>query len=154
MLEIPTNIKPGTLAKQEYKARDRGMEVVRRLIKQLAYGGAVDEYLADQIVIFMALATSGIQPPIAIDRGSFGTIDGKKRRCEVLVGEVSLHTETAMRIAETMLGNILFSTQKMEDGSVVIVCDRKSADVICGNHAGKYSVLYAEDGGWKRCNCL
>jgi RNA 3'-terminal phosphate cyclase (ATP) len=130
MLEIPTREKPGTLAKQEVKARDRGMEVVRRLIRQLAYGGVVDEYLADQIVIFMALATSGTNPPIAIDRGSVGTTDGKKRRCEVLVGEVSLHTETAMRIAETMLGNILFSTQKMEDGGIVIVCERKSVDMV------------------------
>jgi RNA 3'-terminal phosphate cyclase len=130
MLEIPPREKPGTLAKQEVKARDRGMDVVRRLIRQLAYGGVVDEYLADQIVIFMALATSGTNPPIAIDRGSVGTTDGKKRRCEVLVGEVSLHTETAMRIAETMLGNILFSTQKMEDGGIVIVCERKSVDMV------------------------
>jgi RNA 3'-terminal phosphate cyclase len=128
MLEIPTRIQSGTLAKQEVKARERGMEVVRRLMKQLGYGGIVDEYLADQIVIFMALATSGANPPIAIERGSLGTAEGKKRRSEVLVGHVSLHTETAMRIAEIMLGNIVFSTQKTDDGDV-IVCERKSTDV-------------------------
>lgn len=105
------------------------MEVVRRLMKQLGYGGAVDEYLADQIVIFMALATSGVNPPIAIERGSLETVEGKKGRSEVLVGHVSLHTETAMRIAETMLGNIFFSTQKTENGEV-IVCERKSTDAV------------------------
>jgi RNA 3'-terminal phosphate cyclase len=125
MLEIPTRVQPGTLPKQEVKARERGSEVVQRLIRQISFGGITDEYLADQIVIFMALATSGDNPPIAIERG----IDGeegkkKKRRCEVLVGEVSLHTETAMRIAETMLGNVIFSTKKIDDG-VVMVCEKK-----------------------------
>jgi RNA 3'-terminal phosphate cyclase len=131
MLEIPTRIQPGTLAKQEFKARERGMEVVRRLMKQLGYGGVVDEYLADQIVIFMALATSGANPPIAIERGNLGNVEGKKRRNEVLVGHVSLHTETAMRIAETMLGNIVFSTEKMEHGDIIL-CERKSTDVVDG----------------------
>ena len=122
MLEIPTRVQPGTLPKQEVKARERGAEVVRGLIKQLSFGGAMDEYLADQIVIFMALATSGANPPIAIERG----VEGKEkiRRCKVLVGKVSLHTETAMRIAEIMLGNIVFSTEKVDEG-VVMVCEKK-----------------------------
>ena len=124
MVEIPTRIQPGTLPKQEVKARERGTEVVRRLLKQIAFGGVVDEYLADQIVIFMALATSGANPPIAIERGIVGGEEQKKRRCEVLVGEVSLHTETAMRIAEIMLGNIVFSTEKIEGGTVM-VCEKK-----------------------------
>lgn len=124
MLEIPTRIQPGTLPKQEVRARERGAEVVRRLLKQIAFGGVVDEYLADQIVIFMALATSGANPPIAIERGNVGEEGHKKRRCEVLVGEVSLHTETAMRIAEIMLGNVIFSTQKVEAGTVM-VCEKK-----------------------------
>ena len=123
MLEIPTRIQPGTLAKQEIKARERGAEVARRLLKQIAFGGVVDEYLADQIVIFMALATSGANPPIAVERG-IGMGGLKMRRCEVLVGEVSLHTETAMRIAEIMLGNVIFSTEKVEAG-MVMVCEKK-----------------------------
>ena len=83
----------------------------------------MDEYLADQIVIFMALATSGANPPIAVERG-IGMGGLKMRRCEVLVGEVSLHTETAMRIAEIMLGNVIFSTEKVEAG-MVMVCEKK-----------------------------
>jgi len=86
----------------------------------------MDEYLADQIIIFVALATSGAIPPIAIDRGIVKDGDGqKKRRCEILVGEISLHTETAMRIAEDILGNIIFSTEKHESGGVMIVCEKK-----------------------------
>lgn len=126
MLEIPTRIQPGTLPKQEVKARERGSEVVRRLIKQISFGGVADEYLVDQLVIFMALATSGANPPIAIEQGIEGEgTQRKKRRCEILVGEVSLHAETAMRIAEMMLGNIIFSTKKVNDG-VVIVCEKKT----------------------------
>ncbi len=83
----------------------------------------MDEYLADQIVIFLALATSGANPPIAVERG-IGGGGVKKRRCEVLIGEVSLHTETAMRIAEIMLGNVIFSTEKVEAG-MVMVCEKK-----------------------------
>jgi hypothetical protein len=46
---------------------------------------------------------------------------GRKRKCQVLVGEVSLHTETAMRIAEMMLDNILFPTNKVEGGGILMV---------------------------------
>jgi RNA 3'-terminal phosphate cyclase len=140
MLEIPTRLQPGTLPKQEVKARERGIEVVRRLVKQIGFGGVVDEYLADQIVIFMALGTSGANPPV--EQGEVNRVQvvegngdgsqgegarrGKRRRSELLVGEVSLHTETAMRIAEIMLGNIVFSTEKVEGGSLII-CERKDA---------------------------
>lgn len=126
-LEIPTRILPGTLSKQEVKARERGAEVVRGLLRQIALSGAVDEYLADQIVIFMALAASGANPPIAIERGvGSAEEEGNKRRCEVLVGEVSLHAETAIRIAEMMLGNIKFSVEKKgQSGAMVILCEKK-----------------------------
>ena len=129
LLEIPTRALPGTLSKQEVKARERGIEVARRLLQQIPVSGAVDEHLADQIVIFMALATSGANPPIAIDRGVVQPAEeeGKKRRCEVFVGaDLSLHTETAMRIAEMMLRNIKFSVEKRsEGGGMVIVCEKK-----------------------------
>ena len=81
-------------------------------------------------MIFMALATSGANPPIALERGVSGNarVRGKKRRCEVFVGgEVSLHAETAMRIAEMMLGNIKFSVERKGEGGggMVIVCEKK-----------------------------
>jgi hypothetical protein len=51
----------------------------------------------------------------------------EKSRCELLVGAVSLHTQTAMRVAEDMLGNIVFFTEKVQaTGKVLIVCERKS----------------------------
>jgi len=96
---------------------------VRKLLEQLSLSGVVDEYLADQIVIFMALAASGANPPVAVERGTQGEGE-RRRRCEVLVGEVSLHAETAMRIAEMMLGNIKFSVET-RSGGMVIICEKK-----------------------------
>jgi len=123
VVEIPTRAQPGALSKQEVKARDRGVELVRQVNAQISLGGITDEYLGDQIVIFMALATSGIVPALAVERGV--TVRDGRRKCELLVGEISLHTETAMRIAEKMLDNIAFSTQKVDGGGVVMTCERK-----------------------------
>ena len=94
--------------------------------KQVSYGGVVDEYLADQLVIFMALATAGVEPPAQewVDGAEGATTKAKKRKCELLVGEVSLHAKTEMKIAEIILANIVFSIQKRENGSVII-CERK-----------------------------
>jgi RNA 3'-terminal phosphate cyclase len=126
-LEIPTRLNPGGIPKLEVKSRQRGIEAVHRLHKELAHGGVVDEYLSDQIIIFMALAMSGVGPPIAIERGLTEPLL-KKRRCEVLVGQVSLHTETAMRVAEMMLRDIEFSTEKVEGGGILVVCERYAND--------------------------
>jgi len=123
LVEIPTRVQPGALSKQEVKARDRGVDLVRKVHAQISLGGITDEYLADQIVIFMALATSGIVPALAEERGV--TVRDGKRKCEVLVGEVSLHTETAMKIAEKMLDDVVFSTKKADGGGVVMICERK-----------------------------
>jgi RNA 3'-terminal phosphate cyclase (ATP) len=123
LVEIPSRAQPGSLSKQEVKARDRGVDLVRRVSEQIALGGITDEYLTDQIVIFMALATSGTIPALAEERGI--TAGEGRRKCEVLVGEVSLHTETAMRIAEKMLDNIAFTTQKADGGGIIMRCKRK-----------------------------
>jgi RNA 3'-terminal phosphate cyclase len=106
MIEIPERLTPAKISKQEVKVRERGKSMVNWLTKQISHGGVVDEYLADQIVIFMALAS--------LNTGE---------RSEVLVGQISLHTETAMRIAETMLRNIIFSVEKLDRGYLMI-CDR------------------------------
>jgi RNA 3'-terminal phosphate cyclase len=131
MQEIPTRIQPGTLNKQEIIARERGIDVVKRLIRQVDRGGCVDEFLADQMVIFMALAVGGIVPKTADSNkesmevnGVAGVGEGEPRKCEVLVGRVSLHAETAMRIAEVMIPDIEFITEKRDVGEV-IVCQRK-----------------------------
>jgi len=107
----------------EDKARERGTRLVERLNRQLAFGGVVDEYLADQIVIFMALATSGLSAGNVVERSTENVAE--EARCELLIGEVSLHTETAMRIAEMALENIVFSTEKVEGGGILMVCERK-----------------------------
>jgi hypothetical protein len=152
MHEIPMRIQPSKLAKHELVAREKGIEVVRRLEKQISRGGCMDEFLADQVVLFMALAVGGIEPRKAetnsegIDEGN-GTEgrevngaegsgitgtggmvdgDGDGERCEILVGKVSLHCETAMRIAEIMVPTIQFTTENRPEGEVII-CQRKPA---------------------------
>ena len=122
MLEIPLQAEEETLLDQ---VKTQGVEVVRTLTKQLAHGGVVDEYLADQIIIFMALASSSV--------GSSGVRKGDKMEegtqgrsgCEILVGEVSFHAQCAMRIAEIMLRDIVFSTVKLDRGGVVITCAKR-----------------------------
>jgi RNA 3'-terminal phosphate cyclase len=98
----------------------KGVEVVHQLRQQLDLGGLVDEYLADQIVIFMALATTGLEACHIRGGAQFRT----PRRCEVLVGKLSSHTLTAMKVAEDLLGNISFSTKTCEKGgNVILICE-------------------------------
>ena len=100
--------------------RLKGAEVVHHLHRQLELGGVVDEYLADQIVIFMALATAGVGGCFIKD----GTRSRTPRRCEILVGEISSHTLTAMKVAEDMLGNVCFSTKACENGGNMMICEQ------------------------------
>ena len=104
-----------------YQANLKGIDVVRKLAAQLAHGGLVDSFLADQIVIFMALASSGIDPAYGNNRD----LAEGRRRCEVLVGEVTPHTLAAMKIAEAMLEDIEFSIERIEGVGAVIICDTK-----------------------------
>lgn len=122
MLEISLQAEHERILDQ---AKRKGVKAVRRLNKQLASGGLMDEHLADQIVIFMALATSGIDS-LGIMGGDFvGAETVERSRCEVLVGEVSFHSQTAMKVAEIILENIVFSTKKIEGGGVIMACERK-----------------------------
>jgi RNA 3'-terminal phosphate cyclase (ATP) len=114
--------KTSSVQEQLKCATLQGQQVATRLAEQLANGGVVDEYLADQLIIFMALATSGIQPSTSLDNDEILEYG----RCEILTGRPSLHTVTAMRIAETMLGNIIFSTRTISGIGETIVCERKS----------------------------
>lgn len=122
MLEIPLQAEEETLLEQ---VKTQGVEVVRTLTKQLANEGVVDEYLADQIIIFMALASSRVAFS-GVSKGNkmeYGT--QRRGRCEILVGEVSFHAQCAMRIAEIMLRDIVFSTVKLDTGGVVITCAKR-----------------------------
>lgn len=122
MLKIPPQADDRTLLDQ---IRTVGDEVVRKFAKQLGYGGVVDGYLADQLVIFMALGSSGVGPSELMEVDSVSLETKETSRSEILVGEVSLHTQSAMRVAEVMLRNIVFSTETIEGVGSVIICERK-----------------------------
>ncbi|KAI0750986.1 RNA 3'-terminal phosphate cyclase [Daedaleopsis nitida] len=77
-----------------------GRDAAVELTKNLAHGGCVDEYLQDQIIVFLALS---------------------KGRSKVKTGPLTLHTRTAIWVAE-QLTDARFVVQESENG-VVIECD-------------------------------
>jgi len=79
-----------------------GRDAADELIKAIEGGGCVDEYLQDQIIIFLALA---------------------KGRSTVKTGlPLTLHTQTAIWVAEQMTG-AKFTVQESESGFTTIICD-------------------------------
>jgi len=88
------------LGKRGVPAAEVGREAAETLIKELSHGGCVDEHLQDQLIVFMALA------------------NGVSR---VRVGEVSLHTQTAIWVAEK-LTDAKFTTTRQPDGTNIIEC--------------------------------
>ena len=83
------------------EAAEVGREAVKELVRNLREGGCVDEYLQDQVLIFMALAEG---------------------RSVVRTGTVTLHTQTAIWVAE-QLTDAKFEVTKDESGhSHLITC--------------------------------
>ncbi|XP_020761729.1 RNA 3'-terminal phosphate cyclase isoform X3 [Odocoileus virginianus] len=82
-----------SLGKRGVNADKVGIEAAEMLLANLRHGGAVDEYLQDQLIIFMALA-SGIS--------------------RIKTGPVTLHTQTAIHFAE-QLAKAKFTVKKSED---------------------------------------
>ncbi|KAH7091640.1 RNA 3'-terminal phosphate cyclase domain-containing protein [Paraphoma chrysanthemicola] len=80
-------IRPG---KSEHIPRTMVKQVSDELLGEIAHGGCVDEYARDQVVVFQALAEGK-------SRVDAGLKDGVNNR-------LSLHTRTAMWVAEKMLG--------------------------------------------------
>ncbi|KAG2157580.1 RNA 3'-terminal phosphate cyclase [Suillus bovinus] len=78
-----------------------GKEAAEELLRNLRHDGCVDEYLQDQIIIFIALA---------------------KGRSTVKTGPLTDHTRTAIKIAEQMTG-ATFHLQEDPSGFVIISCD-------------------------------
>ncbi|XP_038525929.1 RNA 3'-terminal phosphate cyclase isoform X1 [Canis lupus familiaris] len=70
-----------SLGKRGVNADKVGIEAAEMLLANLRHGGAVDEYLQDQLIIFMALAC------------------GVSR---IKTGPVTLHTQTAIHFAEQL----------------------------------------------------
>jgi RNA 3'-terminal phosphate cyclase len=123
MLEIHSETEEAALLDQ---INTRSVEVVGKLNKQLAHGGVVDEYLTDQMIIFMALASSGVGPSDIRGRDKVEDASERKSRCEILVGKVSSHTQAAMEIAEIMLPDIVFSTKTLENDNIIITCTKNN----------------------------
>ncbi|XP_020385845.1 RNA 3'-terminal phosphate cyclase isoform X2 [Rhincodon typus] len=86
-------IAGSALGKRGVAADKVGIEAAEMLMKDLRHGGCVDQYLQDQIIIFMALA------------------NGVSR---VRSGPLTLHTQTAMHFAE-MLTKAKFTVNKIDD---------------------------------------
>ncbi len=78
-----------------------GEEAARGLIKQIKNGGAVDVHHTDQLVPFMALA---------------------KGRSEIYSSEISLHTLTAIKVAELIIG-AHFNVNGVEGEPGIIISD-------------------------------
>jgi len=77
-----------------------GKEAAEELVKNIKYGGCVEEYLQDQLIIYMALANG---------------------ESKMLSGPISLHTETAIWIAQT-LTKAKFQVEKLDKNLNMITC--------------------------------
>eukprot|EP01104_Vermistella_antarctica_P008129 TRINITY_DN2032_c0_g3_i1.p1 TRINITY_DN2032_c0_g3~~TRINITY_DN2032_c0_g3_i1.p1 ORF type:complete len:373 (-),score=53.13 TRINITY_DN2032_c0_g3_i1:129-1247(-) len=69
------------LCERKKRAAAVGQEAALSLVDQWSSGGCVDEYMQDQVLIFMALAAG---------------------RSQIVVGPITLHTQTAMRLLEEL----------------------------------------------------
>jgi RNA 3'-terminal phosphate cyclase len=104
------------LSNFEERVTYHGSKLVRKLRIELAHKGVVDEHLADQLILIMALATSR-------DTSAHGAVG--RQKCTILTGPLSLHTLTAMKISETLLGDIEFLAEDRSDRSLVVICKRR-----------------------------
>ncbi|KAJ3555126.1 hypothetical protein NP233_g12281 [Leucocoprinus birnbaumii] len=91
------------VGKKGFEPADVGRATVEELGKAIESGGCVDEWMQDQMIIFMALAEG---------------------RSEVRCGteELSLHTKTAIWVAE-QLTDTKFEVGQDESGHWIIRCD-------------------------------
>ncbi|KAH7906480.1 RNA 3'-terminal phosphate cyclase domain-containing protein [Hygrophoropsis aurantiaca] len=91
---------------QSTEPREVGEEAAIQLLANLQYGQCVDEYLQDQIIIFLALA---------------------KGTSTVRTGPLTDHTKTAIHIAQLMTGAEFRITKALTEsevsGTCIITCD-------------------------------
>ena len=85
------------LGDRKVNPNETGSDVAKELVQCIASGGVVDKWMSDQLIPFMALANGESQ---------------------VLVGELTLHTQTAMHVAEQMTNfNCKFHVQRLDGDS-------------------------------------
>jgi len=89
------------LGERNKSAETVGKEAANELAKHIQEGGCVDEYLQDQLIIYMALA---------------------KGESKVLTGPLSLHTETAIFVAEQMT-KAKFTVKQVSATQSLITCE-------------------------------
>ncbi|KAL5529444.1 hypothetical protein ACEPAG_5429 [Sanghuangporus baumii] len=91
------------LGSKGVRAVQTGREAARELVRRLEEGGCVDEWLQDQMIVFLALV---------------------KGRSVVRTGKVTLHTRTAIWVAERLTG-AKFEVKENVDGTEqsLIICE-------------------------------
>jgi RNA 3'-terminal phosphate cyclase (ATP) len=104
------------LSSPKKKAKDVALEACDELFSILQNGGCVDDWLQDQLILFMALAEG----------------------CsEVLTGSLTLHTQTAIWIAEEMSG-AKFEVTRISEGE-----EASNTFIEAGKSKGE---VYGKDG--------
>ena len=99
----------GTPKKQ---AKEVGAEAANELLRSLNEGGCVDEWLQDQLILYMALANGPSQ---------------------LLTGSLTLHTQTAIEIAKQVCGATIEVIKLNKSEQETIKCYGK-AGLIPGKH--------------------
>lgn len=89
------------LAEKGVCAEDVGRIAAESLLEALGTGGCVDEWMQDQLIIFMAEA------------------DG---RSQMLCGELTLHTRTAIAVAQQLTA-ARFEIQQQSGSQYLVTCD-------------------------------
>lgn len=92
------------LGRKGIQAEQVGADAAEMLLRNLSYGCCVDDYLQDQLIIYMALASG---------------------RSRMRTGPITLHTQTAMHISQLMTNakfNVVQAAPPSTD-SYIIECD-------------------------------
>ena len=82
------------IGNRKMKPEETGKEAANEIIDSLRSGGCVDDWLSDQLILFMALA---------------------KGESKILTGGLTLHTKSAIQVA-TKVTNAKFDVQMVESG--------------------------------------
>ncbi|CAJ1966512.1 unnamed protein product [Cylindrotheca closterium] len=85
------------LGSRKESPQQTGRMAAEELCSTLRDGGCVDEHLQDQLILYMALASG---------------------KSEIVTGSVTLHTQSAISVAEQMCG-IAFEVEKLDDDTTI-----------------------------------
>lgn len=88
-----------SLGERGIPAEKVGRDAAKKLYEEISSGAAIDEHLADQLIIFMGLA---------------------KGNSRVLASSLSSHTSTNIRVVEQMLGK---KFEIIKNGGSLILCE-------------------------------